>query len=86
MVATLVLLFFFTIVYEAIIVAATAAIADGKKIRSAILSAIIEPIKLVSLLFVINSKYQILSIIIITLACGLGNYLTLQFLDRKKNK
>lgn len=85
MVVTLVLLFFFTIIYEAIIVAATLAIAERKKLRSSILSAIIEPIKLVSLLFVISSQYKILSIIVMAVACGVGNYLTIWFLDRKRH-
>lgn len=84
-VGTLTLLFFFTILYEAIIVAATLAIADRKKLRSAILSALIEPIKLASLLFVIGTQYQLASIIIISLASGIGNYLTIWFLDRKRN-
>lgn len=82
-------LFAFTITYEIIIVMSTLAIAERRKVLSPLLSAALEPIKLLSLLFIIGSQNQYLAIIVITIATAVGNYSAIVFmnwLDRKRQE
>jgi len=51
------------------------------KFLSPILSASLEPIKLISLLFVVESHDKMISIAIITIATLIGNYMAIQFAD-----
>jgi hypothetical protein len=79
-------LFFFTIVYEIMIVVSTTALIEKRLVLSPTLSALLELAKLVSLLFVIDSKNKILAISVVMIACYLGNYGTLVILKRLEKK
>lgn len=74
---SLLVLLVFSILYEALIVAYTISVADRKRLTASILSAIIEPVKLISLLLVVESMNKWISILVVSLACGLGNYWTI---------
>jgi hypothetical protein len=83
------LLFIFTIVYEILIVISTVSTAERRKILSPIFSAILEPIKVISLLFVIDAINKYLAIAIIMIACVIGNYLgiiILDYIDKKRGR
>ena len=77
MVLSLVVLLVFSVVYEGLIVAYTIAVADKRRLVASILSAIIEPVKLVSLVLVVDSENKWVSIAVVSLACGIGNYWTI---------
>jgi len=85
-VLSLILLVIFTLILEFLLVACTLAIAERKAVSSAILSMLIEPVKLLSLLIVIASDQKILSIVLISLACGVGNFLTIWMFNRWRPK
>jgi hypothetical protein len=74
---SLLVLFVFSILFEALIVAYTVAVSEKRRIVASILSAIIEPVKLASLLLVVDSSNKWLSVAVVSISCGLGNYWTL---------
>ena len=79
---TILALFLFTIIYEALIVAYTISVADRKKYWSAFFSATIEPIKCISLLIVIDSAHKILGIAAISIACAISNVGLMTILEK----
>lgn len=83
---SLILLVIFTLILEFLIVACTLAIAERRAMLSAILSMMIEPVKLLSLLIVIGSQDKILSIILVSLACGVGNFFTILMFNKLRKK
>jgi Na+-translocating ferredoxin:NAD+ oxidoreductase RnfE subunit len=83
---TLLILFFFTIVYECLIVAYTISVADRKKYMAAVFSALIEPIKFVSLLIVMDTPYKVLGIGAISLACAISNIAIIHIMDKISEK
>jgi hypothetical protein len=74
---SLLVLLVFSLLYEALIVAYTISVAEKRRMAASILSAIIEPVKLVSLLMVVDSTNKWVSVLVVSLACGLGNYWTI---------
>ena len=85
----LLLILFFTIIIEVLAVACNIAMCERRKHISALISAIMEPIKVVSLLFVIEGQYRYLSILIVSFACYVGNYYAVSMYDKlfpKKKK
>ena len=76
------LLLLFTLVLEVLIVGCTLAIAERRKLLAAVLSALIEPIRIVSLLFIIGSTDKVLIVALVSITCGIGNYLTILLFDK----
>lgn len=86
MVLSLAILLVFNVLYEALIVAYTIAVADRKRLIASILSAVIEPVKLVSLILVVESMNKWLAVAVVSLACGVGNYFTLSAICKLDHK
>jgi hypothetical protein len=86
---SLLVLLVFSVLYEALIVAYTISVAEKRRMVASILSAIIEPVKLVSLILVVDSMNKWLSIAVVSISCGIGNYFTISAVckfGRKKTK
>ena len=70
-------------------VVATIAMVQKRTFLSPLLSALLELAKLISILFVVESKQKILSVAVVMVACYLGNYLslvTMKKMEAKKEK
>lgn len=79
---TILALFLFTILYEGLVVAYTLAVAERKKYWSAFFSAAIEPVKLISLLIVINSVNKGLGVAVISAGCWIGNVVIISLMEK----
>ena len=78
---SLLALFSFNLVYELLAVLATMAIAERRRVLSPLLSATLEPVKLVSLLLVVDSTNKWVCVGAIMFACLIGNYLAIALMD-----
>ena len=63
------------------VVVATMAIAERRKILSPILSALLEPIKLISLLYVVDTTNRYLAVGLIMVATVMGNSLAIALMN-----
>lgn len=80
------LLFLFTTINEAFVVIYTHSIQQRNKLVTALVSALMEPIRLVSVIYVVENEYKWLSVISVSAGCAFGSFLTLLWLNRKKEK
>jgi hypothetical protein len=67
-------------------VIATIAMVQKRTFLSPLLSALLELAKLVSILFVVDSKNKTLSIAIVMCACYVGNWLSLTVMKKMEEK
>jgi H+/Cl- antiporter ClcA len=74
---TLLWLFIFNIVLEVLITSNTVAAARNHKLFASILSASIEPVKLVSLFIVFETTNRLEAVIIVSIACFIGSYVAI---------
>lgn len=82
----LIVLVLFTIILEFLVVGWTLAVSQKRKLLAALLGALIEPVKIISIIFVIELDNRWLGVLLVAAACGLGNYLTLALFEKFENK
>lgn len=70
-------LFLYTVVYEAAVVLFTQAVAVGRPLTAAWVSACIVPLNYASVLIVVDSKNRAQAILTAMVACGLTNLIVL---------
>jgi hypothetical protein len=73
----LVALFGMNFLLEILLVSNTIAAARNRKLFASILSAAIEPLKLVSLFIVIETTNRTASVLIVSLSCFIGSYVAI---------
>jgi small neutral amino acid transporter SnatA (MarC family) len=79
---SLLALFSFNVIYELMCVVSTMAMAERRRVLSPLLSAALEPAKLISLLLVMDSANKYVCVGVIMVACVIGNYCAILLMDQ----